>query len=352
MRFLASLVLLVSVLGIARADAVDDLVSAEMKKQGIPGLSLVVLKDGKPVKTKGYGEANLEHHVPVKPETMFQSGSVGKQFTATLVMMLVGDGKLTLDSAIGQWFPEAQGKWDKILLRHLLSHTSGLPDMPYDKMDLRKDYTEAELVMLMVSQPAVKPPGTEWRYNNGGYVMLGVLVHRLTGRFYGDLLKERIFTPLGMTTARVISERDIVPNRASGYEMQTDGLKNQEWVSPVLNTTADGSLYLSGLDYAKWDAGLRGARLLKKSVLEQMWTPMKLADGTVTKYGFGWQVASHGGSRLIEHSGAWQGFTTYIGRMVDGHYSVIVLTNLDAGHSNPVKIGHGVLDIYGPRKTS
>lgn len=346
--------LLVSVLAAtASADRLDDVVQKEMKAQGIPGLTIAVMRDGKLIKVKGYGFANLEHRVPAKPETVYQSGSVGKQFTATLVMMLVQEGRLSLDDSISKWFPEGGEAWKPVLVRHLLSHTSGLPDMPYGVMDMRKAYSEDDFVKLMVGQKPLKEPGTEWRYNNGGYVTLGVLIHRLTGKFYGDLLQEKIFRPLGMTTARIISEPDLVPNRAAGYEMTKDGLKNQGWVSPELNTTADGALYLTALDYAKWDAALRTERLLPRSALETMWTPVKLADGKTAQfgsggYGFGWTIRNAPGHQFVEHGGAWQGFTTYIGRVVDKGYSVVVLTNLDAMHSKPQVIGRKVLESYVP----
>lgn len=338
--------------GVCYADRVDDIVTAQMKAQKIPGVSIAVLKDGKPIKMKGYGFSNLEHKIPVKPETIFQSGSVGKQFTATLVVQLVHDKVFSLDDKIVKWFPEGKGKWDDVTIRHLLSHTSGLPDAPYGLMDMRKDYTEDQLVKLLADQKVPKAPGTEWRYNNGGYVLLGVLVHRATGKFYGDLLRSRIFDPLGMTTARVINEADIIPNRAAGYESTPKGLRNQGWVSPVLNTTADGSLYLSALDYAKWDAGLYGSKLLPNKELEQTWSPAKLADGKNAGgkdfgYGFGWMIPTKaGGHQFVEHGGAWQGFTTYIGRCLDKKISVVVLTNLDAGHSDPGKIGKLILREY------
>lgn len=327
----------------AHGDKVDEIVGKAMREQKIPGVAVMVLRDGRPIKTKGYGFANLEHRVPVKPETIFQSGSVGKQFTATLVMMLVEEGKLNLNESIGKHFPEAKGAWDGVQLRHLLSHTSGLPDMPYPKMDMRKDYTEADLVKFLVAEKAPEKPGEKWRYNNGGYVMLGVLVKRVTGKFYGDMLKQKIFKPLGMDTARVVSEADIVMNRAAGYEVKPDGIKNQEWVAPSTNTTADGALYLSLLDYAKWDAGLYGTKLMSKAAMERMWTAVKLNDGKATNYGFGWMVGKVGDKRLIDHSGAWQGFTTYIGRHVDQKVTVVVLTNLDGWHAKPQAIGKAIL---------
>lgn len=332
----------------ASADRIDDLIRTEMRSQGIPGLTLAVMRDGKPIKVKGYGFANLETRTPATAATVYQSGSVGKQFTATLVMMLAQDGKLSLDDPISKWFPEGGEAWKGVRVRHLLSHTSGLSDAPYDRMDLRKAYSEDDLVRLIAGEKTIEAPGEKWRYNNGGYVLLGVLVHRLTGRFYGDLLEERIFDPLGMTTARIISERDLVPNRAAGYELTKDGLKNQEWASPELNTTADGSLYLTALDYAKWDAALRTERLLPRASLEQMWMSATLNDGKPTGYGFGWSVPTVRDHQMVEHGGAWQGFTTYIGRLMDRGLTVVVLTNLDSGHAKPQAIGRKVFAQYVP----
>ena len=179
-----------------------------------------------------------------------------------------------------------------------------------------------------------------------GYVMLGILVSKVTGKFYGDFLQERIFKPLGMNTARIISEADIVPNRAAGYRQVKGELKNQEWVSPSMNTTADGSLYLTVLDMAKWDASLYTEKLLKKSSLDQMWTPVKLSTGKVQQYGFGWSFGEVRGHKIIEHGGAWQGFTSHIARYVDDKLTVIVLANR-AG-ANPTTIAHGIAGLYNP----
>ena len=131
----------------------------------------------------------------------------------------------------------------------------------------------------MEAIPLAFPPGTNWSYSNLGYLTLGILIHRVTGTFYGDVLQARIFRPLGMQTTRIMSEADIIPNRAAGYRLVKGELKNQEWVSPALNTTADGSLYFSILDLAKWDAALYTEKLLKRSSLEQMWTVVKLNNG-------------------------------------------------------------------------
>jgi CubicO group peptidase (beta-lactamase class C family) len=151
-----------------------------------------------------------------------------------------------------------------------------------------------------------------------------------------------------MTSTRIISEADIVPNRAGGYRLVNGDIKNQEWVSPTLNTTADGALYTNVLDMAKWDAALYTEKLLKKGSLDQMWSPVRLSDGRTAPYGFGWDVTEMNGHRLIEHGGAWQGFTIQISRYVDDKFTVIVLTNLDSEHSQPDKIAHNVAALYNP----
>ena len=318
-------------------DTVDQLVKAEMEKQHIPGLSLLVSRDGKPVRARGYGLANVELQVPVKPETIFQSGSVGKQFTATAVMMLVEERKMSLDDPLTKYFPDAPASWKQVKIRQLLSHTGGFTDYPKN-FDMRKDYTEADLLKIVEGIPLAYPPGTKWDYANLGYLTLGIVIHKVTGEFYGDFLQERIFRPLGMTTTRIISEADIVPNRSAGYRLVKGELKNQEWVSPTLNTTADGALYFSIMDLAKWDAALYTEKLLKRSSLEQMWTVAKLKNGQPNSdhYGFGWSIEEKKGHKIIGHGGSWQGFRTRISRYVDDKLTVVVLLNLAEGEPGPI----------------
>src|SRR6266446_678547 len=195
-------------------DAVDEYVRAEMQKQHIPGLSLLVSRDRNPIRAQGFGLANVELQVPVKAETVFQSGSVGKQFTATAVMMLVEDGKLSLDDPLTKFFPDAPPAWKNVRVRNLLSHTGGFTDYPKN-FDYRRDYTEDELLKIVEGIALAYPPGSSWSYSNLGYLTLGILIHRVTRQFYGDFLHDRIFQPLGMNT-RIINEADIIPNRAAG----------------------------------------------------------------------------------------------------------------------------------------
>jgi CubicO group peptidase (beta-lactamase class C family) len=331
---------------------VDEFVNSELRAQHIPGVALAVVRDGRIILAAGYGMANVELGVPTKPESIFQTGSVGKQFTATAVMMLVEEGKVGLDDKISKYFPDSPPTWKEITVRHLLTHTSGIPDYTEGKsgggINMRTDYTEEELVKKIAGLPLDFQPGEKWSYSNSGYLILGVLIHHVSGEFYGNFLQGRVFRPLQMTSTRIISEADIIPNRSAGYRLVKGELKNQEWVSPSLNTTADGALYTNVLDLAKWDAALYTEKLLKKSSFDQMWTPVKLNSGKTSPYGFGWRVTEVNGHRLLEHGGAWQGFTMHISRYVDDKLTTIVMTNLDSGHSNPSKIAQGVAALYVP----
>jgi CubicO group peptidase (beta-lactamase class C family) len=334
----------VELLAGAQPAELDAYIEAERAQQRIPGLSIAVLRNGALDYAKGYGFANLEHETPATERTVYQSGSIGKQFTAALVMSLVEDGRLALDESLSSHVPNAPDAWRGITVRHLLTHTAGLSDAIYDAIDPRKDYTEAELVREIAALPLDFAPGDRWSYSNSGYVLLGTLIRDITGQFHGDALRARVLEPAGMSTARIIGEADIVPNRAAGYRLVDGEIKNQEWVSPTLNTTADGSLYLSVLDLAKWDAALTNATVLSKASLEASWTPARLNDGSAAPYGFGWELGELAGHRVVQHGGRWQGFTTHIARYLDDGLTVIVLTNLRSG--DPGEIARGIAGMY------
>lgn len=341
--------------------SIDDFVKHEMARQRIPGLELGIYSRGRVLLAKGYGLANVELNVPVKAETLMQSGSVGKQFVSAAIMMLVEDGKISLDDSITKYLPDAPAAWKQILIKNLLSHTSGLseyesPDRtgPNGPFNFRLDFTEDELVKKVDALPIEWAPGEKWDYRNTNYLLLGIIIHKITGKSYAEFLSERIFKPLGMTSTRPISDRDIIPNRAAGYEVDRNNeLKNQEWVSPTFNSTADGTLYLNVLDLAKWDEALYGTKLLKQSSLDRSWTVYPLNDGkpNPADYGFGWFVIEQNGHKLIEHGGGWQGFTCRISRYPDDGLTVVVLTNLEAGYSNPREIGHVVAGLVDPALT-
>jgi N-acyl-D-aspartate/D-glutamate deacylase/CubicO group peptidase (beta-lactamase class C family) len=331
------------------ADPVDVIVATQMKAQRIPGVAVAVVRRGDVLKAKGYGLANIEHGVAVTDETIFQSGSIGKQFTATAVMVLVEDGVLSLSDRLKKFYPDGPAAWDPITIRHLLTHTSGIPDYIDGRIDLRRDYSEDELARIAFELPLDFAPGAEWKYSNTAYVLLGAIVRKASGTFYGDVLRDRVFAPLRMTTARIISESEVVPHRAAGYRLADDQLKNQEWVSPSLNTTADGSLYLSLRDYIAWDRGLRARAILTPESWNAIFEPVRLNSGRRHPYGFGWDVDRVAGQPVARHGGAWQGFKTYIARYLGDDLTIVALTNL--GQAQPERIVNEIAAHYIPALT-
>lgn len=328
-------------------DRVDAFVRAEMARQKVPGVAVAIVGRDTQIVAKGYGLANVEHDVPVTAETIFQSGSLGKQFTSAAVMLQVEDGKIALDDPITKYFPDAPETWRSIRIRHLLTHTSGIPDYTNNTIDYRRDYTEDELTKLAYGLKLEFEPGSRWNYSNTGYMLLGFLVRRVSGQFYGDVLQERVFKPLGMKTTRIITEEDIVPHRAAGYRLVKGELKNQEWVAPKLNTTADGSLYFSAVDLVAWDRGLRAKAILKPESWAQIFRPVTLNSGKTYPYGFGWSIDEIGGQPRQSHGGSWQGFETYIARYLGDELTIVVLTNL--GEADPGRFVDGIAAIFNPK---
>ena len=324
--------------------AIVDFITGEMAREHIPGAVVGVYSRGRLLFVKGFGYSDVELNVRVVNQTLFQSGSTGKQYVSAAIMMLVEAGKLSLDDSIAKYFPEAPASWKPILIKNLLSHTSGLSEYESDERTgpagpfyLRLDFSEDELMRKIEAMPIEWAPGDKWGYRNTNYVILGILIHKLTGKPYAQFLSEHIFTPLGMTTARLINDHDIVPNRASGYQLEEGVLKNQDWVSPTFNSTADGALYFTVYDIAKWDEALYGTRLLSQASLDRIWTVYPLNNGkpNPANYGFGWFIDQIHGHKIIEHSGAWQGFTCDIARYPDESVAVAVFANL-AGANTPM----------------
>ena len=325
-------------------ERVDEFVRAEMARQKVPGVALAVVRNGEVLRAQGYGLANVEHQVPVRPETVFQSASLGKQFTATAVMLLVEAGKVGLGDPLTRYFPLAPETWRQITVQNLLTHTSGIPEYETGGViDWQRDFSEDSLAKVAFALKLEFPAGSRWSYSSTGYVLLGIIIHKASGEFYGDLLRERVFGPLGMSTTRIISEADIVPNRAAGYRLVDGELKNQDWVSPSLNTTADGTLYFSILDLIAWDRGLRSGAVLRTESWARVFEPVKLTSGRSYPYGFGWGVEEINGQKVQSHGGAWQGFRTYICRYLGDGLTIAVLANL--ADANPRRFVDGIAGI-------
>jgi CubicO group peptidase (beta-lactamase class C family) len=328
----------------AAVDSIDGYLRTELARQRIPGMSVAVLRGDSVLLSRGYGYANVELRVPASDSTVYEVGSVTKQFTAAATVMLAERRRLGLDDPITRYLPEGSAVWPSVTIRHLLTHTSGVPNDT--TLDWRRDYSEAEMVRSAAAQALDFEPGERESYSSTGYALLGIIIHRVTGTPWGDFVGDNIFRPLGMGSARVNSDTDIVPNRAAGYYFVNDTLKNQEWVSPSINSTADCCLSFSARDLARWATGLNHGTVLSRAGEAMSWTPLRLNNGGVYPYGFGWNIVQQRGHRRIGHSGAWRGFQATIQRYPDFNITVAVLANL--AQANLEGIATGIAGILEP----
>lgn len=293
-------VLLTFVSQIARADKVDAYVKAEMEKRGIPGVALTIIRDGKTTKTAAYGFANLELKSPVKPETVFEIGSVTKQFTSACILLLQQEGKLSVDDKIGKHFPEIPPTWTNVTIRHLLNHTSGIKSYTgLNGFELTKHLTQKQFIAALWELPLEFAPGEQYKYCNSGYSLLGYIVENVSGKNYWDFLGERIVGPLGMTSTTNREPSLIVPHRAAGYEKKRSGTRiNRDY--DLTDVFAAGAIVSTVGDLVKWNAALHGEKLLNAESKSAMWTPGKLNNGKETEYGFGWRVGPYQGQKISD----------------------------------------------------
>ncbi len=327
--------------------AIDEFVTREMEQQRIPGLSLAVTINSELIFTKGYGLASVELKSPALAESVYEVASITKQFTAVAILELARAHKLTLDDTLGHLLPGGPDFWNHITVRNLLTHTSGIPDFDDGNVfDVRRDYSEDELVHLAAGLPLKFATGSRWSYSNTGYVLLGIIVHRVSGKAYGDFLREGIFSPLHMVNTRVNSESDIIPFRADGYRLEDGVLKNQEFLASGLRGLGDGGIVSTVVDMAKWDAGLQSGALLPPEVWQEVFTPVALNSGKTFPYGFGWFIREQGGHPYYEHSGNLQGFASHFLRFPRERVSVVVLANLS--QADAFEIAHGVASLIRP----
>ena len=345
-RMMAAALLLFCAQGSARADAVDDYVVAQMRQLHIPGLSVAVVRAGRIVKARGYGLANVELNVPATEDTVFEIGSVTKQFTAAAIMMLVEEGRVGLDEPLSKYLAGVPAAWSAVTIRHLLTHSSGIQNY-LDVPDLftetaRPGLSHDDIAKLFFARLQLDfRPGETWAYSNTGYLLLGNVIEQASGKSYWAFLDERIFKPLAMNTTRSSEPTAIIAQRAAGYEWHDHKLENRAALTE--NAYAAGSIVSTVRDLAKWDAALYTEQLLKRASFEQMWRANKVGGAPAPyNYGFGWWVDTYHGRRVVAHSGGTPGFSSVIYRFVDDRLTVIILTN----HADRV-IDHLAIDIAG-----
>lgn len=324
----------------AQSDRVDGFIRDEMQKHRIPGVSIAVVKDGKLIKASGYGIANAEHNIAVKPETVFKIGSVSKQFLATGIMVLVQDGKLAVTDPIKKHLPDAPEIWKDVTIWHLLTHTSGIiREGP--AFDPLKTQPDIDVIRSAYSAALTFKTGEKWEYCNVGYFSLAEIIARVSGKPWPTFMEERVFKPSGMDATRTTTVTDIVPNRALGYGERGSSLQN---AAEYIAVRPSGAFLSTALDLAKWDTVLYSDKILNSASRDLMFkaqaqTGTKYDDGTIQSYGFGWFVDKFKGRRRVHHGGSLPGFRAMMMRFPDDKLTIIVLTNANSGRPQPLAEG-------------
>jgi CubicO group peptidase (beta-lactamase class C family) len=341
--------------------ALDAYVRREMRRRHIPGLSLAVLRDGRVIKQKGYGLASVELRVRATAATVYQLASTTKVFTGAAVMLLAQEGRLSLDDPVTKLLPELPASWSGVTVRHCVTHTSGLPDAALsDETDEVIAPTRPEALVKLAALPFVSRPGEKWEYNQTGFMLLGMIIEKLSGLSFEEFLARRFFRPLGMSRTSFGDSDEVVPWRSTLYTRYVleggklvdapDGrLRTTRFIYPVYLHPGAG-LNSTAADMAKWDAALTAGRVLKRPTLALMWTAARLNDGRVFRYdetqmgyGAGWLVDDTPGHKSAGHVGG--DATVYI-HFIDDRISVIVLTNCQG--AGPDDIAGGVAALYVP----
>ena len=323
----------------ALAARIDAMV-APYYKQGEPGATLIVVKDGKTVLRKAYGMADVAGKVAMRADATLRLGSITKQFTAVAIEMLADEGKLALSDPITRFLPDYPTQGKVITVEHLLTHTSGIVSYT-GKPDFRsqslRDVSVPQMIDYFKNDPIEFTPGTKHAYNNSGYFLLGAIIEKLSGQSYAKFVEQRIFVPLGMThTAYEGHERASVL-RVAGHEKTATGFGPSKPLS-MSQPYAAGSLVSTVDDLAKWDAAISAGKLLTPASWKQAFTAYTLADGKSTDYGYGWAIGKLRGSPAIFHGGGINGFSTYAMRLPREKVYVALLTNSDSGMADPALI--------------
>lgn len=316
----------------------DAVIRASSDKDEFAG-SVLVAKDGHVLLDQGYGLANREWNIPNAGDTKFRLGSVTKQFTAVAIMLLSEHGLVDIDAPVKTYITDAPAAWNHVTVKHLLTHTSGIPDFTrFDDFGRRNTQpsTVQELIERFRDRPLGFEPGASWAYSNSGYVLLTAIIEKASGQSYADFVKGNLFQPLGMTDSGYDTHAEILPRRASGYTPTDDGVVNASYIDMSVPQGA-GALYSTTRDLLKWEHGLFGGRLLRPATLALLTTPLR------NDYAMGLSVTEDAGYRIISHNGAIDGFNTYLGYDATNHLTVLVLGNLNG--SAPDKLGAALMTL-------
>lgn len=322
----------------------------------VPGLQICVRRRGAAAYSRGFGKANIETATPMTPASVCRIGSVSKQFTAAGILLLAQDGKLSLDDPLSRFIPDFPNA-ERLTIRRLLSHTSGLgnytqttpPDLVWQVSRTDRDTAQMLELMRATGAKLLFEPGTDYRYSNTGFVLLGIVIEKVSGVSYRDFMQARLFTPLGLSHTAVDDDAEIVPNRASGYSddpKASSGFDNASFTSMTYPGGA-GALRSTCEDLCAWHEALLGGKALQPAMLRAMLTPITLNDGSLpaqtnrkgehalVRYGFGIDVGPVDGHQAVSHGGSIQGFGSFLETLQPEQVTMAVIMNTDGGANAP-----------------
>ena len=321
------------------AHAADSIADAIIKRGRVAAMSIAVTRGRDTLVMKGYGLADVENEVPATAQTVYRIGSVTKQFTSAAVMQLVEQGKLSLDDDVTKYVPNAPTHGRRVLVRHLLNHTSGIPSYtdvgPIFGRVMRLDLSKDSLIATVKDDSLQFEPGSHFYYNNTGYFLLGMIIERVTGKPYGDYLRDALFAPNGLTSTVYCGTMPLIKHRARGYEGRQSGLVNADYISMDLPYAA-GSLCSTVGDLVAWTRLLHAGKLVNASSFTTMTTPAKLTSGRPMQYGFGLFMDTVGTHRRIHHGGGINGFISELAYYPDDSLTIVVLSNTAPAPSEQV----------------
>lgn len=310
---------------------IDAIVTAALERQNLPGMSVVVARHGSLILARGHGYRNVGERLAADPDTIFSIASISKQFTAAAIMQLAERGLLRIDDRVTRYFP-GHPYDDGIEVRHLLSHTSGIPDyFPLEELD-RLAFCEArpqEIIEAVLGRDPAFAPGAEYQYCNTGYVMLGAIIERVAGQSYAHYLQTNFFDPLEMTRTGIDDTPVIHRNLAIGYTSFVLGPWELARDYHPAWEFATGGMYSTVVDMLKWNLALRGGRVVSAASFALMTVPARLNNGQETGYGFGLSINDVGGLREIRHTGGLPGVSTDNATYPDAGIDIIVFVNHD-----------------------
>jgi D-alanyl-D-alanine carboxypeptidase len=325
---------------------IDSLANAFLAQGPVAGVSVAVVKGRDTIVMKGYGLADIENDVRATPQTVHRIGSITKQFTAAAIMRLVEQGKLALDDTLAKLLPDVAPAWRGISLRRLLNHTSGIRSYtgigPRWQRRRREDMTPDTIVGLVRDDTLDFRPGAQWRYNNTGYVLLGMIIERASGKSYATYLEEEFYRPLGLAQTYYCSQRPIIKRRAQGYERAGGQLVNAEYLSMTQPFSA-GALCSTVGDLVAWQRALTSGQVVRPASYAAMTTPETLTDGKPLTYGYGLGVGRLESRRRVSHGGGINGFITDLSYYPDDTLHVVVLANTSP--SNPGRLSEQIARV-------